>query len=558
MKKAALFLFITIGILAQSCKKDDDAPSKSGLIIINNNVAENNARLILPTGIDILPIVSYGVQTGERMPNNGQSEDLTSNYNLKQLAEIAAPTYQSNTLQATHVDFGGNYAYVSYNTQGSPYLGGIDVVNVSNPASPSIVQSSVLPNIDVSALTVSGNRLYFVGALDVDLFPAVNSPAYVGYVELSNGLMVGDAVLTELGGFVANSVLVNDDKVYVCSGNTNGGVYILDKTSLDVLEHFVVDGAKNIQFNSSSWMVLEGAYTGSSSQMLSRYSKSTSSYINSVTMPLSINPDAKSNFRIVDENAVVANGYSGVGYWDVTSGNLIDRVGLPDSMPDYDSLDIYTNAVSVDNGYVYAANGAAGIMVSRIENGVNPIKVLGKADIEGSANYVAANAGAIYAASGLSGLKILKLEEKSTPPPTVSCDGRPNMQSNGNGTYIVNSNDQQYFKAPGNNGNTQLGGMNVNSNGLYDFCGRMTIKNTLIVDGIYYIRGDLQVNRDVIINSNGRLVVEGSVVINGNLNFNGTIEFATASSFQVKGNINKNSGAVVINPQNNNGPTQIP
>ena len=552
MKK--IFTFIALSILIVSCKKDEPNNSGStGLFDINNNTSQNTLRIQTSSDVEIYPIVSYGKQTGFR----GYSEDFSSEYNMELIATVASPESQGSTLQASHISFNNTLVYVSYNTQGSVYLGGIDVIDVTSPENPIILQSSVLKNAEISAILYNNEKLYFAGARDVDAFSDVSSPAFVGMMTLNNGRLTNDVVIQEIGGYVANSVYILDDKLYVSSGNTNGGVYILDKNTLNTIEQLNYDGVKDVTSNSTNLIAMEGVYTGSNSQSLKLFSNVTGEFNKSIDLPRGISADAKSNIAIYNDNAVVANGYDGVGYWNLTSGNLYDRVGLPDSMPDYDSLDIYTNAVSYDNNYVYAANGAAGLMVTQI-NTSNIFEILGKADIEGSVNYVASNNDYIYAASGNKGLKILRLSKKDSGPVVIACESRPVMQSNPNGTYIVNSNEQQYYRSPGNNGNTQLGSMNINSNGLFDYCGRVRFKQTVIIDGTFYIRGNLEINGDLIINSNGRLIIDGGVVIDKNLMFNGTIEFATASSFQVKGNINKNSGATVVNPQLNNGPTIIP
>lgn len=538
--KTLVLAMIMGSAVLSSCKKEETEPIENNGMVIDNNVG---ARMTVHGDDLIYPIVEYGQQSGR---NRSASVDSTSNYNLSLVAEITSPSLNGVKLRATHIEVVGTKAYVSYNTESSAYAGAIDVIDMSNAASPVLSQSALLNNIDISALTVSNTDLFFAGARDVDKLTGITSPAFVGKIGLNAGAITTNVSYKEIGGYVANSVSADAGSLYISSGNTNGGVFVMDKNTLNVNNQINVDGVKDVSLGTLDFATIDGAYEGSATQKLNIYNKATNTLVRSVALPAGINSEAKVNIAPWATNMLVANGFAGITYWNPVTGVMMDRIGLPASITGVDPGDIYTNSVSVDNNYVYAANGAAGLLVGKVMTSNTELAVLGRADVDGSANYVKAANGYIYVASGKGGVKIFKLELKNSGNTSApGCSGRPALQSNQFGYYTVNTNDKQYF-----NGSTILGGLNVNSNGLFDYCGSLVLNYWSSTNAVFVTNGSLVCNQGLNINSGGVLKVYGSVVINGDLNFNGTIEFMQPGcTFTVNGRVNKNSGAQVINAQ---------
>lgn len=543
MKKIYYYVsLLGLGVLSitTSCKKEKSGEPKS--VVLNSNSADLSQRMIT-YGNEIIPVVEYGSQKTLNTQSSGRISaiDISSDFNLRLIAEVQAPEYNGNTLQATGVAVSGNRAYVSYNTRGGVYLGGIDVIDISDAAQPRLLQNAITPDIDISALEIENNSLYVAGALDIDKFSEYSSPAIASRIGVSGGLLTENIQNVKLGGYVANSISLDGNDLFLTSGNTNGGVSRVDKNSLTVKSTLPLDGAKDVAVGASEYTVLYGAYNGSSKQTLAVYDKSSNQFKRSSDVPAGIHYDAKSNIAVANNAILVSNGFAGITFWNSSSTRL-DYIGLPTSIPDVDAADIYTNSVSISESYVYGANGAAGLVVSRINQAGNGLEILGTADVKGSANYVKAANGLIFVASGKGGVQIYKLESKAIEPPTPTtpnCEGRPTLASSNNGVYNNNSGAKEYFK-----GSTVLGGLNVNA--LFDFCGSLQIRNNLHVNsnGTLTVAGALSVSKNTHINSSAK--VSGNFTTGGlTLNSNGALEMVQSATLKVDGDLTMNQGSIL-------------
>jgi hypothetical protein len=135
------------------------------------------------------------------------------------VAEVAPPVYNGKTLRATHVAVEGNYAYVSYNTEGETYLGAIEVLNITNPNAPQLVMQAILPDTDVSSVRYDNGKLYIAGAKNIYASGA-STPAFVGSMTLSGGMLTNVLQQTVLAGKVATDVTSGSSKYYAVSGAT--------------------------------------------------------------------------------------------------------------------------------------------------------------------------------------------------------------------------------------------------------------------------------------------------------------------------------------------------
>ncbi|NEU09557.1 hypothetical protein GZH53_14620 [Flavihumibacter sp. R14] len=544
MKKNFHFLtFLAVAALSSvtACKTEKTGDPKG--ILLSSNVTEINKRLTTYEN-EVVPLVEYGGQRVSAAKGNNQisSVDISSNYNLRLVAEVQAPVYNGSTLQATEVTVSGNRAYVSYNTQGSVYLGGIDVIDITDGSKPKLLQSAVTPNIDISSLAFDNNYLYIAGALDIDQFSDYSYPAIASRIGIESGLLTENITNVKLGGYVANSIAIDGNSLFVTSGNTNGGVSIIDKANLTIKSTLALDGAKDVAVGMSDYTVLFGAFIGSPKQTLAVYDKATNQLKSSSDVPAGIDPQAKSNIAIARNSVLLSNGKAGITFWNPVTNVRLDHIGLPASIDDTETEDIYTNSVSVSDNYVYGANGAAGLVVSRINTTGDGLEILGIADSKGSANYVKAAKDLIFVASGKDGVQIYKLESKIVPPPvstTPACESRPVLNSNNHGTYNNNSGAKEYFR-----GSTVLGGLNVND--VFDYCGSLSILSTVNVNSnaSLNVSGSLSIGDSFNINKTAKLT--GNLVVkNLILNSNGEFEMLQSGALKVNGNMTMNSGSVL-------------
>jgi hypothetical protein len=74
-------------------------------------------------------------------------------------------------------------------------------------------------------------------------------------------------------------------------------------------------------------------------------------------------------------------------------------------------LDYVTNGVTVsENGWVYIANGAAGLDIAKIDTN-GQLTWMGNVNLGASVNFVESSEDCLFVARGILGLKILRISE---------------------------------------------------------------------------------------------------------------------------------------------------
>lgn len=528
MKTKFLGLSVLMAIFAlTSCSNDDNGPTKGTVqerIIINTDSQSLNERIKYDNS-GVLDVVT---------PNAGRNESESTSLPVVLVAEVNPPVYGGQTLKATHVAINGNYAYVSYNTEGEAYSGAIDVINISNPNTPQLVIQAIFPNTDISAVNYEDGKLYIAGAVSVDAYPDSDSPAFVGSMVLNNGLLTTNYVQTSIAGNVATSVTSSGSNYYAVSGD-NGEVVSLNKNSHQVQMTIPVGDLRAIGHTNNKIVVLSGT------QGVSVYNANNMSAQNSFTTTQDV-AYAKRTIDFAGSSLLVSEGYNGLGVYNLNSGSKTQTVTLPSNVDGVDNADITTNAVSVNNQNVFVANGGAGLYIYKNENQtLNPV---GSIALNGSCNYTMSKGDYIFAAMGNGGLKIAKMV---TNTQTLNCTQFPTY--NGSPWLNVNSNENKQYQ-----GSASLMGVNVNAN--LTFCGSLSVSQGININsgGTFYMKGSLAQGQQsnpwlsLNINNNATLRIEGNVVIYGNmiLNNGAKLDFVGSNStITIYGNVIKN-GTVTI------------
>lgn len=410
MKKLLIF-FAALLLAGTGCKKIGEiSPVRSSYDIVFKNMLICNNRKALNERIsltDNTPIYIFGDKAKKTMKSNkGES---SSSVTIQLIARLLPPIYDGEVLQASHVRIVDHYAYVTYNTQGPRYLGGVDVVDVSNPADPEVVSSVLFINQET-------NKGKDVSSVDVKFSPSAKSntflwitgadetsdSAFVERYELnsSNQFETDQSINFSLKGYVGTDVRFYNDKVYVTSG-ADGGLTILDSQMKEV-SFLNLENARSVDVNKD----FEIALGGNPGHLYNPGFWDTE--IGGAT-----DPGAKSILRLHNNFALVALGEEGLKCYDVLSSSpsLISSLPRP-TVPEGEApWDYVTNGVSVsDNGWVYIANGAGGLDIAKIDpNG--QLTWLGNINLESSVNFVEANANYVFVARGVLGMKILKVTE---------------------------------------------------------------------------------------------------------------------------------------------------
>jgi hypothetical protein len=487
-------------------------------------------------------------------PGTGGKTVTAGNFPLVLVAEVAPPVYNGKTLRATHVAIEGNYAYVSYNTEGETYLGAIEVLNITNPNAPQLVMQAILPDTDVSSVRYDNGKLYIAGAKDIYASGAA-SPAFVGSMTLNGGMLTSSLQQTVLTGKVGTDVTSNGSKYYAVSGAT-GVLAQLNKTNQQIEMSIPLNDLRALGYNNNKIVVLSGT------EGVKIYDANGLNLITSFATSSDV-AEAKRTIDFIDGKLLVSEGYNGVGVYNLSSGTKLQKLSLPTQVTGVNPSDIVSNGVSVNSGRVFVANGGAGLYVYTSNN--NELKLLGSLDLTGSSNFVMSRGEYIFVATGAGGLKIIKTVAPETG--AVNCSGY--AVYNGNEWLNVNSGQTLEYSGTkslqGINVNQTLTwcgaltvsqGINLNSNSTFNMYGQLyqgtqnNPWNSLNINSgaLLNLKGNLTTYGHMIMNSNANWKIEGNVTIFGNLTINqgSKIEFiGSNSSITIHGTVTKNGTSTI-------------
>jgi len=370
---------------------------------------------------DSIPIDSVGVgYPSAPMPQlsvpQGRSPTAAqAAFNLSLKAEVAPPSVGGQLLQATSVAIVGNLAVVSYSMIGNPYLGGVDVIDITNKNHPVLVSEALFQNSDVSAVTTSGSNLYVAEATGDTGFA---SPAVFETMELQgNNLVLSGNKRMALSSFVATSVAASGSKVYATSGNT-GSLFVIDPSTFTVSSSVPLHDARWVTAGGGKVAVVQGT-----PGVVSVYDESNMGLVGNFPFAGATVAESKSQAELVGGKAFIAAGDSGVQVLSAATGLKVGAVARPN--PDSLGLSpsvVVTNAVAIDQDLMFISNGEAGVYLaqgSQVFSATGSetqqtITMRGKLRFGNlqSVNhvaYVSGNPGILIVAAGLGGLKILQV-----------------------------------------------------------------------------------------------------------------------------------------------------
>ncbi|MFB9080369.1 hypothetical protein ACFFLS_19735 [Flavobacterium procerum] len=528
MKKYAYLLsFLTVSLLI-SCDDNNDSNDNQSL----NNITITSDQNTLNQRLDL---TNAGVISLENNTATGKfaAETVSTSFPLVQIAEVKPPVDSNGkTLQASHVAVNGNYAYVSYIMRGEVYSGAIDVIDVSDPYKPKLVTSALIANTDITSLTYSNGNLIIGAAKDIDKDASIKNPAIVINMQLSSGLLTDKYTVNALESRVTTDVAANTSSYFAVTGD-QGSLFKINSSSKAIESKATVADLRSIALSSDKVVTLSGT------KGVNVYNPSTLALQKSFTTSTDVS-GAKRTMDFDGTKLLVSEGANGLGVYDVNSGTKLQTIGIATA-----GEDNVTNAVSINDGYAFIANGALGLNV--YQSG-SQYSLLGALGIAGSTNYVKSSGNYIYVASGTGGLKIIKMEKPNTTFASCTSYGTYNQGAN----LILNSNEIKSYQ-----GATSINSAIINSGAILTHCGSIAILSNLTLNsnGTFNMRGSLsqgkymQSNPTILtINSNATLQVEGSVVIWGDLllNSGAKINFiGNDSSITIYGKVTKGSNVTI-------------
>jgi hypothetical protein len=420
MRRLAIALTGLVALVNLSCS-DVSGPGDQA----NNRISiTNNANTLLSrvTYLDTaIPIDSahVGYPTAPvpfASAAVSRSSAASQAFNLQLKAEVAPPSIGGQVLQATSVSIVGNLAVVSYNMAGNPYLGGVDVIDITNKNQPVLTSEALFQNTDVSAATTSGVNVYLAEATGDTGFA---SPAVAEVVTLvGNQLVLAGNKRTGLSSFAATSV-ASGTRVYATSGDS-GALFMLNPATFAVTSSIPLHDARWVAVGGGQVAVVQGT-----PGKLAVYNESDMSPVGSWPFKGADIAQSKSQAVLLGGKAFIAAGDSGVQVLNPSTGAFLGQVPRPN--PDSLGLSpsvVVTNAVAIDQDLMFISNGEAGVYMAQgsqvfSTSGTGPqtITMRGKLRFGNlqSVNHVAysaggpGNPGMLIIAAGLGGVKIVQV-----------------------------------------------------------------------------------------------------------------------------------------------------
>ncbi len=428
MKNITLNILILLSaILLFSCQQDtltsnnpEAEYTELDNLLINHNSDNLAARINYKN--EIIPIVETNSSSQLKSTEDYQEIDLTKNYVFKLKAEVASPVYNDNTLQASHVTIYNNYAFVTYNTQGSKWLGGIEIFDVSDEKNPVIISSAILDNIDVSAIDFYDGKIYVVGAKGDYIEAEYTSPAFLEVISLSETMAFENVdTIIDIPSYAGTDIKVVDGRIYTTSGS-DGGLTVFD-SEYNLINSEVIADVRSVDANSDNLYVLQGQ-----EGRVNVFGLSDAVFKETFHIGGANTPESKSEIAISEDYIFTALNEGGLSILNI-DGSIKQNIPRPETPEGSLDENNVTNSVSINDDLVLIGNGESGVYIGGlIEEKNDSLWMLGSMDFSDyqSTNFVESKDSLIFVASGLGGLKILAISIDEGVPddiePTQPCE----------------------------------------------------------------------------------------------------------------------------------------
>ncbi len=542
MKRHLLPALILLCLFAGSCSSDKEDEL---LEISEDNFDFNEDQDELENFIRIGDAGVVGFTYVD--PSNGDlvssdQANQVSNIAIEQIATLAPPSINGEFMRTSHIDINGNYAYISYTKEGEQYLGGIDIIDISNPSKPKLTSRLTTATADINALYYLNDKVYFAAAVDVDKDASSPFSARIGSIAVANGYFDSKVNLAPLSGPVAIDVIGFNSSVIGLGGGTSGAVALFNAGNLRKTLEKPISDLRAAAYRNGNLVVLTGGN--------GIYQLDPTSLDVLKNFPTSkLTPESKRTIALYKNMVIVSEGAQGAGLYDLHTGAFINRIPINSISGNSDSQDAdrVTNAVSIENGLLYMANGAAGFALAKL-NPDNSISQEGIVEIDGSTNHVRTKGTLVLVASGRSGLQILRISNTLIDPSSYdSCDQLEEYR--GDPVLIINQNTTQ-----GYSGTATLQQLSIN--GHFTYCGTLNVQKNIKInnDAVFNLSGALAAGAigkgtKVSIGTNATLKVNGSITIYGDLILSNyaTLEFiGDNSSINIYGSVIKGSNVKIL------------
>lgn len=341
-------------------------------------------------------------------PALGASVCLDEKLTLTLVGKLNSPKIENVSLSATDVRIEEDMAYISYHTNDSLYgdlpYGAINIVDLKDHTAPVLLNQATFKTVEFNGIEVSTDKLFATGQAKSGA-KLVNAPIQAGAMAVTDLSQVSQRSLP--GTSAKNSVLLNDKLWVVSSGNQGGLLGLNVLNAYEVLDQIAINGrakyaAKNDLYQAFFAVESEQAYLriaklDGSASVEKRYPN-----LKQVTM------EGKNTMALDKEYAYLALSDRGVAKIRLSDGAEMNTFVPKDYRVNGSKLfkaGGLTNAVAVDDCYVYLANGNDGVIVLNKYS----FNVVGSFKLAESSNFVVAKNSILFVATGRDGLNIIKI-----------------------------------------------------------------------------------------------------------------------------------------------------
>ncbi|MBT8311350.1 MAG: hypothetical protein HKP23_00740, partial [Flavobacteriaceae bacterium] len=438
---------------------------------------------------------------------------------LSLVAQVRPPSDPSRgELTASHVFVYGDYAYVSYNTAGEEYSGGLDILNISNPATPRLTSRLLYLNADINSVTYDNGFVYAAGGVDSEVSVTATSNSFVAKIPAVNGRfdINGGIQYGFQQGFNANDLRISGQRLMVTSGK-EGSLTVYNKTDLSIIEELPYFDLRSIALNEDKIALLDA---GSGLKILD----GSYQLIKEILVTTDLGLATKKTIDYTGDRIIVPEAGQGAGVYSETTGSLLEYLPIMVNPQDLAEGDRVTNAVVSNDEVILMANGGAGLCLSEEKDGqLSPVGII---ELEGSINYVQSKGDYIIAASGREGVQIIKLNR---PPESLEsrCASLPIYE--GSAKLNIPAGQEYAFS-----GSKRFNNMKINGSLL--LCGSWTVRNNVLIntDALFEYRGNLIIGRN---NSRKELTVAPGATfrVEGNLTLYGDLILEDGATLEFLG-----------------------
>ena len=421
------YIVILVLIFMTSCSQTDDLSEsienqENELLDVRFRESVTTSRLQL-INRSILPEVplDYETRSSNSTHRNAQVNNQQEYY-WTWVAKVDSPTLNGELLSATHCSIINNKAFVSYHKQGDIHLGSLEIIDITDATNPRLLEQIDFLEADINAISVENDETIWVAASHKNhgatVYKIDANSKTVNRINLSNSLDTGISAS-------ANGIAITNNYVLVSAGKTYGGHFVINKNTLqpefiDAFSNCKYIGVNGTSDNATFASLATGDVASIKTGRVNDFSIPSSFTVGEI-----VHTNVQEAYRgkntlqfdpYNSDRVFVAMAEEGLKGFNINTGAQMN------SSKGTMLLQGNTNAVTIDNDYMYIANGADGIAISEhVTNGqeIQPLFVWDMEEQPASANYITGKDNWIFICKGQGGFNILYKQDKA-PYMTVS------------------------------------------------------------------------------------------------------------------------------------------